>query len=176
MLSSPVPKPASLAATAVLLGLALAGCEAEPSPAERQASDARAVAQVEALQNQAPPLKPLILQPILFDDIQRNDLFGSGCAFAPGGSMGAVLLAQESGGFVKVGGKVTRLAADAGSEKLPLGGWSRYTGKEYVIRLATEGEGGTQGAESLRWPGRLTVSDPYERAIYDETGSIECRS
>lgn len=165
--------PAALACVALLA--MLAGCGEDAPAADKAAADARAVAQVEAIQTGKPPPRPLMLQPIVFDDIQANRLFDPGCAFAPGGSMGAVLLAQEAAGYVKLGGRIVRLASDPGSTGLPLGAWSHYTGKEFAVRLTkSDGEGQADGAESLRWPARLTVTDPFEQVVYSADGSVQC--
>ena len=74
--------------------LLLAACTPEKSAAEKRAADDRAIAQVNAAQAVKPPPTPIEPQPILFADIQKHDLFGAGCAFAPGDSMGAVLLTR----------------------------------------------------------------------------------
>jgi hypothetical protein len=85
------------AANSLALALALAACSPDPDSAAQKAADDRAVAQVEAIQKQKPPPRAINPQPILFADIQKFNLFGAGCAFAPGGSMGAVLLTREPG-------------------------------------------------------------------------------
>ena len=113
----------------------------------------------------------------MFDDIQKHRLYGAGCAFAPGGSMGAVLVAQDKAGYVKLDGRLTRLASDPGSTRLPPGAWSRYTGKEFTVsltRVRQDGEG--NGNESLRWPGHLTVTDAFEQVVYDEDGQVQCNA
>jgi hypothetical protein len=159
----------------LMAGALSAGCQRQPTGEELAADAARDIAQVEAIQNRKPPPVPVMLQPILFDDIQANRLFEAGCAFAPGGSMGAVLLAQEAAGYVKLGGRIVRLASDPGSTGLPLGAWSHYTGKEFAVRLTkSDGEGQADGAESLRWPARLTVTDPFEQVVYSADGSVQC--
>lgn len=160
------------AAAAILL---LAACQGEPTPQQKAAQDARDIAEVEAIQNQKPPPQRLRPQPIRFDDIQAHRLFDAGCAFAPGGSMGAVLLAQAKAGYIKLDGRIIRLASDPGSAQLPLGAWSRYTGKEFAVSLTKSvGDGEPQGADSLRWPGHLTITDPFDQVIYDEDGSVQC--
>ena len=157
--------------------LALAACERDLSPAEKAAEEARDVAQVEAIERQRPPPVPLLPQTIRFDDIQANKLFGAGCAFAPGASMGAVLLAQPKAAYMKLDNRMVRLASDPGSTELPLGAWSRYTGREFAVSLTKSAGGGEpQGAETLRWPGRLTITDPFDQIIYDEDGSVQCSS
>jgi hypothetical protein len=83
-------------ATVASIALALlAACAREPSEAEKRAAAERAIAQVEAVQKQKPPPRMLAPHPILFADIDRHGLYGAHCAFAPGDSMGAVLLARD---------------------------------------------------------------------------------
>ncbi|MET0251270.1 MAG: hypothetical protein ABW203_03745 [Novosphingobium sp.] len=154
----------------------VAGCSRQPSLAEKSAADARAVAQVEAVQAEKPPPQPIAPQPIVFADIDRHDLYGAGCAFAPGGNMGAVLLTRESGGYLKLGEALIRLAADPGSGELPLGTRTHYTGKAFSVDLARTSPAAEASNGNLRWPGRLTVRDPYDRVIYRSEGSVQCGS
>jgi hypothetical protein len=98
-----------------------AGCLLQPDAAEKAAEDARAIAQVEAAQrNGQPPVKPIDPQPIMFFDIRDGKLTGTGCNFvADGGGMGAILLAQDERGVMKLDGKLVIFASDKGSKQLP---------------------------------------------------------
>jgi hypothetical protein len=155
--------------------LVLAACSPEPTVAQKAQQDDRDIAQVEAIQHQKPPPQPIAPLPIMFDDIQKHRLFSAGCAFAPGNSMGAVLLAQDKAGYIKLAGRMIRLASDPGSTRLPPAAWSRYAGKELSASLTRVRNGGeANGSESLRWPGHLTVTDAYEQVVYDEDGRVEC--
>ena len=155
----------------MVLALALAACADEPTAAEKKAADDRASAQVEAVQTQKPPPQMLEPQPILFGDIQRYNLFGAGCAFAPAGSMGAVLLTREKVAYVKLADRMVRFASDPGSAKLPLGTVSRYIGKEFAASLTrTDDEEG----EAARFSGHLTITDPFDQVVYDADGLIQC--
>jgi hypothetical protein len=151
--------------------LLLAACADEPTSAEKKAADDRAVAQVEAVQKQRPPPRRLEPEPILFGDIQRFNLFGAGCAFAPGGSMGAVLLTREKVAYLKLSDRLVRFASDPGSAKLPLGTVSRYVGKEFAASLTrSDGENG----EAVRFAGHLTITNPFDQVVYDADGLIQC--
>ena len=152
------------------MALALAACSGGPSAAEKRAADDRAVAQVEAVQKQKPPAKPIAPRPILFGDIQQYSLFGAGCAFAPGGSMGAVLLTREKVAYLKLDDRLVRFASDPGSAKFPLGTVSRYIGKEFAASLSRLGEPG----DGLRFAGHLTITDPYDQIVYDADGEVQC--
>ncbi len=151
--------------------LLLAACTPEKSAAAKRAEDDRAIAQVNAAQEIKPPPTPIEPQPILFGDIQKYDLFGAGCAFAPGGSMGAVLLTREKVAYLLLDGRPVRFASDPGSTKLPLGTFSRYVGKERALSLTrTDGAAG----EATRWAGHLVVTDPYDQVVYEADGQVQC--
>ena len=127
--------------------MALAACSPDPNSAAQKAADDRAVAQVEAIQRQKPPPRAINPQPILFADIQKFNLFGAGCAFAPGDSMGAVLLTRAKAGFIKLGDGMVRFAADPGSAALPLDPRAHYVGKAMSLSLTRSD---TSGDDDLR--------------------------
>lgn len=149
----------------------LAGCAPEQTAAEKRAEEDRAIAQVNAAQAAKPPPQMIVPQPILFADIQKHKLFGAGCAFAPGGSMGAVLLTRAKVAYLKIDDRPVRFASDAGSAKLPLDTVSRYVGKEMALSL-TRATGDAD--EATRWPGHLVVTDPFDQVIYEADGQVQC--
>ena len=160
------------AANSLALALALAACSPDPDSAAQKAADDRAVAQVEAIQKQKPPPRAINPQPILFADIQKFNLFGAGCAFAPGESMGAVLLTRDKAAFVKLGEGMVRFAADAGSAALPFDTRSHYVGKAMSLSLTREpGE-----TDALRWHARLIVTDTFDQPVYQADGLVECQA
>ena len=148
----------------------LAACAPQKTAAEKRAQDDRAIAQVNAAQAVKPPPKPIDPQPILFADIQQHKLFGAGCAFAPGNSMGAVLLTRAKVAYMLIDGRAVRLASDPGSAKLPLDTVSRYVGKELALSLTRSGE----AAGETRWSGHLVVTDPFDQVIYEADGQVQC--
>ena len=150
--------------------LLLAACAPGQTPAEKRAEEDRAIAQVNAAQNAKPPPQMIAPQPILFADIQQHKLFGAGCAFAPGNSMGAVLLTRAKVAYMLIDGRAVRLASDPGSAKLPLDTVSRYVGKELALSLTRSGE----AAGETRWSGHLVVTDPYDQVIYEADGQVQC--
>ena len=158
---------------AVAIGALLltAGCGEKKSAVEKRAEDDRAIAQVNAAQEIKPPPKPIEPQPILFGDIQKYDLFGAGCAFAPGNSMGAVLLTRDKVAYLLLDSRPVRFASDPGSTKLPLGTFSRYVGKELALSL-TRTDGDANAA--TRWAGHLVVTDPYDQVVYQADGQVQC--
>ncbi|QGN53556.1 hypothetical protein [Novosphingobium sp. Gsoil 351] len=149
----------------------LAACGPDKTAAQKRAEDDRAIAQVKAAQEIKPPPKPIDPQPILFGDIQKFDLFGAGCAFAPGSSMGAVLLTREKVAYLLLDGHPVRFASDPGSAKLPLGTFSRYVGKEMALSLTRTDN---VADEVTRWPGHLLVTDPYDQVVYQADGQVQC--
>ena len=155
----------------MVLLLLLAACSPEKSAAEKRAEDDRAIAQVNAAQQFKPPPKPIEPQPILFGDIQKYDLFGAGCAFAPGDSMGAVLLTRDKVAYLLLDGRPVRFASDPGSTKLPLGTFSRYVGKERALSLTRTDDA---AGEATRWAGHLVVTDPYDQVVYEADGRVQC--
>lgn len=153
------------------LALLLAGCADDATPQQKKAADDRAIAQVEAVQKIRPPVRPIAPQPILFGDMERFKLFGAGCAFAPGTSMGAVLLTRPKTAFVKLADKLVRFASDPGSARLPLETVSRYVGKEYAASLTRDAG---EAQDALRFAGRLVITDPYDQVVYAADGLIQC--
>lgn len=150
--------------------LALAGC------GEKEPSDAEAIAAVNAAQNIKAPVEPLALQPILSPDITKNKLHGTGCAFVPeGGGIGAVLLAQDKRGVIKVGNALVILAPDTGSAQMPLGSWSHYTGKENALTLIASSPATPLGT-GQQFKGKLVITDEHERPVYSASGDFQCRA
>ncbi|MBB3861003.1 hypothetical protein GGQ88_002275 [Novosphingobium hassiacum] len=154
----------------VLIGVALlAGCK------DSEQTDEQAIAAVNAAQDVRPPVQPITPQVILYPDITTNKLHGTGCAFvADGGGMGAVLLAQGDRAYIKLADKIVALASDAGSANMPLGSWSRYTGKEYA--LVVKADGPVPASDAARFDGGLVITDAFERPVYQARGSFQCRA
>lgn len=151
-----------------LFGLAACG--------EKEPGDAEAIAAVNTAQDMKAPVEPLTLQPILSPDITKNKLHGTGCAFVPeGGGIGAVLLAQDKRGVIKVADTLVILAPDAGSAKLPLGSWSHYTGKENALTL-TASSPVTPLGTGQQFKGKLAITDEHERPVYSASGDFQCRA
>lgn len=154
----------------ILVSLVLSACS-QSGP-----SDEEAIAAVKAAQDGKPPLEAIEPQPILYPDITRHKLHGTGCAFvADGGGIGAILLAQDTRGVIKLKGEVEVLAPDAGAAELPKGGRSRYTGKTHALSLTPTGPVQSVGTED-RFKGRLVITDAFERPVYEATGDVQCKT
>jgi hypothetical protein len=181
-----------------VLGLAgiamlLAGCS-EVSPEEQAAADERDVAMVHAANKAAPPVQLVTPEPILLPEIERYDLLGEACSYAPGTSLGARVIAREADAFMKIDGEIERFAADPGSRELPMHTRSVYNSKDYSLVLALkddgadaapEGEsdaGGEAGGEGERrrvpenLEGSVTLRDAYGRVVYEGVGLAQCSS
>lgn len=154
----------------VLLALTLTACSNEPNEEERAA----AVAEVEA--NRVPPPEELQLEPIRYREIEKNELYGTGCSFAPdGGGMSAVALAMAETGHFLRGDKLITLAADKGSPELPYLARRKYDGAAYSMTLdLDEAEGEQSGEETSDYPATLTIRDASEQVVYRKSGIAQC--
>ena len=154
----------------VLLALTLMACSNEPNEEERAA----AVAEVEA--NRVPPPEELQLEPIRYREIEKNELYGTGCSFAPdGGGMSAVALAMAETGHFLRGDKLITLAADKGSPELPYLARRKYDGAAYSMTLdLDEAEGEQSGEETSDYPATLTIRDASEQVVYHKSGIAQC--
>jgi len=154
----------------ILLALTLVACSNEPNEQERAA----AVAEVEG--NRIPPPEELQLEPIRYREIEKNELYGTGCSFAPdGGGMSAVALAMAETGHFLRGDKLITLAADKGSPELPYLARRKYDGAAYSMTLdLDEAEGEQSGEETSDYPATLTIRDASEQVVYRKSGIAQC--
>ena len=150
----------------------LAACSEELTPEEQARQDERDIAMVERANEAMPPLQQVTPEPLLYPDIERHDLYGEACSYAPGTSLGTRVLAREADAFVKIDGEVERLAADPGSRELPMRSRSLYNGRNYSLRLQLESEG--EGESS--YEGTVQLFDKYGRVVYEGSGHAECKS
>ena len=153
--------------------LALAGCGDELTPEEQAQADERDVAMVEAANKAAPPVQLVTPEPILLPDIERYDLLGEACSYAPGTSLGARVVAREADAFMKIDGEIERFAADPGSRELPMHTRSVYNSKNYSLVLALKEDTG-EGAQRTSYEGSVTLRDAYGRIVYEGLGEAQC--
>ncbi len=162
--------------------LLLAGCGSDVTPEEQAAADERDVAMVEAANKAAPPVQLVSPEPILLPDIERYDLLGEACSYAPGTSLGARVIAREADAFMKIDGEIERFAADPGSRELPSHTRSVYSSKDYSLVLALRDEGadatpsaeGQSQGDGRTLEGSVTLRDAYGRVVYEGVGLAEC--
>ena len=157
----------SLALTLVAV---LAACSSEPTEEERAA----AVAEVEA--HQTPPAQPLELGAIRYREIEKHELYGAGCSFAPtGGGLAAVALAMPDTGHIIVDGEMLTLAADKGSAELPYLARSKYDGTEHSMELDLDQDASEEvGAEVSDYPATLTIRNARDQIVYNQSGIAQC--
>ena len=161
-----------LALGTVLGLLALTGCSDASDPAQ----DAADVAEIRAMHDN-PGVVPVSVGRIGYPEIEKYGLFGMGCAFAPGTSIAVTVVAQREHAFMIIDDVLITFAADKGSTELPMQAWSHYDAKDYSLRLEREeGAEAQDGIESLSWPGSVTLTDAQGRAVYSESGKVQCGS
>jgi len=156
--------------------MAISACAEQPSEEEIAAQAERAVAQVKAVNSTAPPIEEKIPEAIGYPDIERHDMFGQVCAYAPGTSLGARVIARETDAFVKVDGEIIRLAADPGARKMPSNTRSLYNGTTYSLRLTIESEGREDPVSvgTMLYDGTMYLRDSWDRVIYEGAGLVSC--
>lgn len=160
----------------VIVGALLASCaKEEPTPAQQAREDEADIAAVEAAQ--VPPPTPVEPAKITYPDIEKNDMFGAGCSFAPGTSLAAVAIAQPARAFMKLEGKIEIFAPDGGSGDLPLGAKGKYTAGawSFVLDLAST-EGTPSGSEGMNYPARLILRNARDQIVYEASGTAQCGS
>ena len=157
-------------AGAVLL---LTGCGDDVSPEEQTAADQRDVAIVEAANKAPPPVQLITPEPILLPDIERYDLLGEACSYAPGTSLGARVIAREADAFMKIDGEIERFAADPGARQLPMHTRSVYGSKGYSLVLSLREDTG-EGEQRASYEGSVTLRDAHGRVVYEGVGEAQC--
>ncbi|RIV80964.1 hypothetical protein D2V17_18930 [Aurantiacibacter xanthus] len=160
----------------ISLGLALASCGQDPDPAEQAAEDKKIVEMVRAANDAPPPIEEVIPQAILYPDIEKADLYGASCAYAPGTSMGARVIAREADAYMKIDGDMVRFAADPGARELAGRTRSLYNGRRFSLRLQIDGEGqeDPNASESTIYQGTIWLRDRWDRNVYTGSGTVSC--
>lgn len=156
--------------------LSLAACQEPPTPAQKAADDAKAVAMVEAANRRYAPPQALAPQPITAADLDKHGLRDPGCAFVADGEDGAdpVLVLRPKRAVLKLGRELTGYASDPGSPELPLGTWTHYVGKAGSLRIARSGEADGTAQNRLDWQATVTATDDHDRIVYTATGRLRC--
>ena len=126
--------------------------------------------------NAEPPVQAVTPQTITYSDIEANNLFGAGCAYASGTSMAPIVLAMPDEAVMKIGGEVQRFRIDPESEGTRLGSRSRYLAEDRVLFLTVEGEGSPAGEETVNFTGSVRLIDGAGAELYATTGTVQCGS
>lgn len=147
------------AALLLLLGSACNG----NGPQEKAAADARAVANVEAVQKIRPPVQPLELGTVNPTVRRMFNLSEEGCAFFTDPNPGAfpLLVIGHAKAVLLINEEPAIFAADSGSPELAGGIRTKYVGR-------------THSAQIARDPDRVTIRDRFERIVYQATGTLHC--
>jgi hypothetical protein len=156
----------------IALALVATGCSQEPTQAELAAERERQVEMVRRANDAPPLLVEVTPETIAYDDIERWDLAGASCSYAPGTSLGARVIAREADAFMKLDGEVIRFAADSGSRELPARSRSVYNGGAYSLRLDIAGAG--EGADATMGEGSIWLRDRWDRVVYQGNGTVSC--
>jgi hypothetical protein len=157
-------------ATAALM---LHGCD-EPSPEEQALANERDIALVEEANSAMPPLRLVTPEPILLPDIERYDLLGEMCSYAPGTSFGVRVIAREADAFMKIDGEIERFAADPGARELPMHTRSVYNAKDFSLVLALRESAVEDNDARADYEGSVTLRDAHGRVVFEGSGLAQC--
>lgn len=158
---------------AVLI-LAVMACSQEEDLSE--AEQKRMVESVRLANDALPGMEEVTPEPLLYPDIERWDLFGQSCAYAPGTSLGARVIAREGDAFMKIEGELVRFASDSGSRELPMRTRALYNGREFSLRLEIAEDGKEVSAKSGpgTYEGTIWLRDRWDRVVYQGSGTVSC--
>lgn len=158
-----------------LFGIAILACAAcSDDPPDDEVREEQAIAAVKAANDIEPPFEQITPQPLLQSEIERHDIFGTSCAYAPGTNLGTRVIARQADAFMKVDDEVLRFAADPGSRELAQGTRSLYNGREFSLRLELEGGEAQLEGEAAELEGTVHLLDRWGREIYGGTGPVRC--
>jgi len=159
----------------LMVSLSIVACTDEVSPEEQDLRDAQAVAMVERANSVEPPLEEVVPETIEEADVERYDIKGAGCSYAPGTSLGVRVVARQADAFMKVNGEIIRFAADPGARALPQETRSLYNGRAYSLRLELLDEAAEPTADAPL-EGTISLRDRWDRVVYSGTGQVICES
>ena len=155
----------------LLIVLAGAACKPDPTPEQKAANDAAAVAQVEAAQKLRAPVQPLALQTISEADSAAAAISGAGCSFVPAGAKDPVLVGDTERAVIKTSDVTTTMAVDAGASSTT----HHYIGRTHTAFIDQGSDKGQAwGDEGIRAAATMTVQDSERREVYRAEGTIYC--
>ncbi len=153
----------------------LAGCgETAKSPAQQDADDEKAIAEVEAAQT--PPPDVVTPERITDDERARYKLSDGGCSFAVSNpELGAQAIMQMNVGYMKFEGAMERFAPDPGASDGPAGTSTKYDGGRHglMVRFDTAKTVNAAG-DAVGVPTRISLQDGRGRTVYVAEGTSLC--
>ena len=115
------------------------------------------------------------LQPMTFEDFEKQGLLGAGCNFAKKEGGDILLVAGPEIAAFKRDGEFVTAASDTGSQQLPYGAFEKYSGLANAIRITLDPETSNRQAPELTYyAGSLTITDEYDRPALELDGVWEC--
>lgn len=142
----------------------------------RARDDAAAIAAVKAAQNQLPPIRLIVPEALLPDDLGRIDASGGRCSLVLPSGAAPVLVTMGSYGWIKLDSELIKLAADIGSDHGPVRTWSHYVGKQITLRVEPADTDTAPGSGPVRHRVKLVVRDAWDRIVFAADGAQACQA
>jgi hypothetical protein len=119
----------------------------------------------------------LALQPIGYFDVTQQKLYGSGCNFVPaGGGMGALFMAMETRGLIKLDDHLVAMPTAADAAALPHGAHTHYAGPLYGASLTPLAGGRHKQLGVVNvFDAHLVISDARGQTVYAADGEVQCK-
>ena len=159
---------------AALAVFPLAARDDGPTSEEEAAQSAETADRVREVNDAPPPMVEVVPETIGYADMEANDLLGLGCAYAPGTSMGARVIARETDAYMKIDGEMVRFSADPGSRELPAKTRTLYNSRGYALRLAVDQVVAEGESEDTTYEGTIWLYDSHDRVVYTGSGTANC--
>lgn len=118
-----------------------------------------------------PSLTP---QAIGYADIEANELYGAGCAYASGTSMAPIVIAFPEEAVMKIDGEIRRFRVDEESEGSQVGSDTRYLAEDRVLLLTIEGDGAPSAQGPARSAGTVRLIDGAGAELFATEGTVQC--
>jgi hypothetical protein len=148
------------------LALIIAGCGAQNADEDGQVDPVTAT--------------QLELQVIGFPDMEKHDIYGFGCGFAPvdetgASGIGSVAVLLSDRGFIKLDGEIVAFVPQPSAEKSAAGIPTAYSSEGYALSFdLTEPSNTGQGQESSGFSAQITIRDGLDSAVYETQGYAQC--
>ncbi|MCP5396852.1 MAG: hypothetical protein H6918_08985 [Sphingomonadaceae bacterium] len=112
---------------------------------------------------------------ILYPDIEANQLFGASCAFVPdGGGIGAIALAMEDAGYMKLDGQIVRFAEADEAQQLGADSMAFVSDSASFTLTLDRSSERARADTGTEFNGELLVRDTTGASMYQARGLIQC--